>query len=355
MGSVSWRTNSTLGNSVRLHPQHFDYYQLLKLLLSFENGNKEDGTGSSETPLDATAQIDRTVRIRTDIRFDFPPSLISYYDVIENARLPTLGINDFGIAGIYGPLPQCYTEWLQEQIASGKRTIADFLDIFNHRLASLRYQVRARTRTSLYARKPNEAPVAMATNAIMGFANPALFRQLNVSPRLLQTYAGLLTNCRGSVQTVTALISSVFSTRVEVKQLTGQWRDIEASDQTRLAGKDGQNHRLGVNAVLGTRVWDQQGMITLTLGPLSWRRLLALMPGGVAHERLVELIRFLSNRRWDCRVQLKIPRQSIPVARLSSRPAGPDNAQLRLGFTAWLKSRAGAEGTTGFTVRAHHA
>jgi type VI secretion system protein ImpH len=359
MGSVSWRANSTLGNCVRIHPQHFDYYQLINLLLNLENKGDETGLDAAETePGDVTAQIDRAVRIRTDIRFDFPPSRVSYYRIVGQAGMPALGINDFGIAGIYGPLPQAYTEWLQEEIANSKHHgIADFLDIFNHRLLSLRYQVRARTRVSLSMQKPNESPVAVATNAIMGFGNKHLFEQLTIRPRLLQTYAGLLANSRGSMQTVKALLGSVFSTQVTVEQLTGQWRRIEPSDQTRIGASGGRNHALGVNTMLGTRIWDQQGMITLTLGPLSWQRLLALMPGGALHAQLVELIQFLSNRRWDCRVRLLIARGPIPAARLSARPApqsdGDAGPELRLGRTAWLKSAAGADGTTGFTVRVH--
>jgi type VI secretion system protein ImpH len=305
--------------------------------------------------------------MRTDIRFDFPPSRVSYYGVTGHGSLPSLGINDFGIAGIYGPLPQAYTEWLQQEIANGNRGIVDFLDMFNHRLLSLRYQVRARSRVSLSTQKPNDAPVAVATNATMGFGNRQLFGQLTVTPRLLQTYAGLLANCRGSMQTVKALIGSVFSTQVQVTQLTGQWRYIEASDRTRIAGTDAvsgdtaRNHALGVNTVLGAKSWDQQGMITLTLGPLPWQRVLDLMPDGAEHAQLVELIRFLSNRRWDCAVRLNVLRSAIPRTRLTARTSARqqqlsgrgDRAEMRLGRTAWLKSSDGADGTTGFTVRMH--
>ena len=85
------------------------------------------------------------------------------------------------------------------------------------------------------------------------------------------------------------------------------------------------------------------------------------MPGGSQHERLVELIRFLSNSRWDCRVRLTVQRGAIPRSQLKARSpdhqqeffGAGDRPELRLGRTAWLKTGVGADGATGFDVRMH--
>ncbi|MHB1910407.1 MAG: type VI secretion system baseplate subunit TssG, partial [Nitrososphaerales archaeon] len=53
-----------------------------------------------------------------------------------------LVLNFFGIAGIQGPLPVPYIEMILERISKKDTALRDFLDIFNHRLASVLHRIR---------------------------------------------------------------------------------------------------------------------------------------------------------------------------------------------------------------------
>lgn len=358
MGSVSWRTDRTLRQSIEKYPQHFEVNQLINLLLNYQNArNGNDNEENLVTGSDETDRLDQFLRLSSELRFDFPPSPVSYFRQLPPEKGQELGISNFGIAGIYGPLPQSYSEWLFREIAEGNIQISDFLNIFNHRLLALRYQVLARSRVSLSAKRPNDSYIARALNNLMGLGTPHLLDQLSVSRRMLQTYAGLLANARTSVQVVKCLLGSVLQTQISIRQLEGKWRVISREQQT-FIGLQGANNALGTSSLLGRYTWDQKGMIEVKIGPVNYQRLLALMPDGELHGQLLELIRFLSNRDWDCRVNLLIKAEEIPESFMpfqtdNDRPSNPKQAraQLRLGRTAWLKSNQGLAGQTGFEVR----
>ena len=98
------------------------------------------------------------------------------------------------------------------------------------------------------------------------------------------------------------------------------------------------NSRLGSEAVLGSRVWDQQARIELVIGPLGYARFCALLPGGDEHPRFVALLRYLTDRQADCLVRLKLAPEQTP------QPLLHGNAErgMRLGYSAWLAERDGA-------------
>jgi type VI secretion system protein ImpH len=103
---------------------------------------------------------------------------------------------------------------------------------------------------------------------------------------------------------------------------------ITAENQTRLSASD-INNQLGVSAVAGTRVWDQQAKFILRVGALSYTDFCRFLPHGDAFRPLIELARYCSGQEFDFDVQLILKAPEVPWCRLGSG---------QLGFTSWLKT-----------------
>jgi type VI secretion system protein ImpH len=116
---------------------------------------------------------------------------------------------------------------------------------------------------------------------------------------------------------------------VLVCQLEGAWRNIDRTEQTVL-GKHGRNAVLGNGAVLGSKVWDQQGSIEIELGPLSFARFQHFLPGAPGYAAIVELSRFYVGVELEIRFRLVLAASEIPSLNLGT---------ARLGYTSWLKTR----------------
>ncbi|HWU85290.1 MAG TPA: type VI secretion system baseplate subunit TssG, partial [Rhodocyclaceae bacterium] len=107
-----------------------------------------------------------------------------------------------------------------------------------------------------------------------------------------------------------------------------------------------RNHRLGVDSLLGSSMWDQQAAVRLEIGRMPFARALALLPlrpsqpdeakvlPATRYAAFASLVQLLLDRRHDCEVHLHIATASIPPARLSVSSA--TTVGLRLGQTAWL-------------------
>jgi len=128
------------------------------------------------------------------------------------------------------------------------------------------------------------------------------------------------------------LLADYFGLMVKGQQFVGQWQHL-ATDQPTTLGVSGKNQVLGQGAVLGTRVWDQQGRFELQLGPLTLEQFLDLLPIGRVFHSLCQLTRFYVGREIDFRFRLTLKAAEVPESRLSVA-TGP-----RLGWTSWLKTR----------------
>ena len=81
--------------------------------------------------------------------------------------------------------------------------------------------------------------------------------RLEVGDEALLFYTGLLAQHPRSASALPGLLQDYFGVPVVVIQFVGQWLPRWGRDRTRL-GPGEANNALGVNAVAGSRVWDQQ-------------------------------------------------------------------------------------------------
>ncbi len=353
MAAPGWRTADPLARRLRQDYAHIDFYQLVRLLLLEHRRRAGDAAAAGAT---SALELDAAVRFGANLEGAFPGREVCAvqdppaHGDGQNAAGPTrLVVNNYCIAGAQGPLPDPYAEWIRDQVRDGNGDTPAFLDLFNHRFNALRYRLKARHRPALEGTAPERGRIADHLAAVMGLLAPGLAEQLPLPRRALLGMAGLLSNARRSPPVLLAVLRTYLGVPVELRPLQGNWRAIEPSDRLALGQA---NSRLGQNSFAGSRIWDEHAEVALVVGPIAYAQFLRLLPekDAATHSAFATLIRYLLDRRHDCRVLFLVRDDDgadgmdggsalpVPERQLTGAPDGRCSG-LYLGHTAWARAR----------------
>jgi type VI secretion system protein ImpH len=330
----------------------FDFFQAMRLLERMYP--EKQPVGRAALP---AAEI---VRVRTHLSLSFPPSALFAVEPAEEERPYIRLIQTFiGLTGPSGVLPRHYTQMLldigRDVRGPERRSLGDFLAMFDHRLASLFYRAWEKYRFHVpyergeaFRRDPDT--FTSGVFSFIGLGTPTLRGRLRVAERTddedrplariddlaLLYYAGLFAQRPRSALGLEAIVADYFQLLTRVLQLQGQWILLDESDQTCL----GSHGRLGVDAVAGDRVWDVQAKFRVRLGPLAMREFEEYLPDRTpAPQRkslflLAQLVRLYCGPELDFDVQLVLDAAEVPACRV-----GGDGFGARLGWNTWLVSQ----------------
>jgi type VI secretion system protein ImpH len=332
MAAYGWGEKTPVSEALFAAGHRFEFLQAVRLLEALQRRPADVGEGT-----DPAAE---PVRFSSRVALGFPAGEVVTIEPPPPAGGPARLTEAFlGLAGEYGPLPQTFTELILRRQAARDHAAADFLDLFNHRLVSLFYRARKKYRPALGHRPPDEGRVARTLYAFLGLATPRLAGRMGVRDRSLLEHAGLLAGTQRSMAGLPCLLAHHFAAPVAVEPFRGAWLALDPDQHTRL-GRRGQNRALGRDAVVGTRVWDQQAGFELRLGPLRLAQFLAFLPIGRASRPLVSLVRYYVGEELGFRVRLLLAPGEMPA--LSLGRAG----DARLGWSARLAAGRGAPPAT---------
>lgn len=316
-----------LDKELRDEPYRFSFFQAVRILEAIDSSKKSVGRDAMPD--------DEVVRFRSNVALDFPASEIQEIRTRETEddekEVTEMVINFMGIVGISGALPTHYTEYILNRIRHGDRAFWEFSDIFTHRSASLFFRAWKKYRFP-YAYEEGDDEFTQYLFDLDGLGTKGLRGRMNLDDETLLPYSGLITQKPHSATNTANLVSDYFGVDVKIKQFFGQWIDLDKESITKLAIA---NSRLGVDAIIGTRVWDQQSKFRLLLGPLPFIRFLAFLPNGSANHVLRSIVRFMVGLESDFDVQLVLDRRQVPSTILTTRA----KRRPMLGWTSWLKSR----------------
>jgi type VI secretion system protein ImpH len=347
MAAEGWRKNNPVSEWLYAEGPRFDFFQAVRLLELAHPPEASVGAGVEPSK--------EAVRFRSAVRLDFPADDIASVTRPEcplkhagctlpperHLPVPVMSVNFMGLAGEHGPLPKPFTELILGRLWQKDTALRDFLDIFNHRLVSLLYRIRKLHRFGLDARPPGEERIAGYVYAALGLGTPALRDQIHDRPLL--NYAGLLAQQPRSMVGLERMLSDYFGVGVEGEQFKGRWVPLERGQWTSI-GRRGQNNRLGEDAVVGTRVWDQQGAFELRLGPLTLEQLRDFLPVGWGFGPLCELVRFYVGDDLDYSFRLVLAAGEVRESKLGKAEGA------RLGWTSWLGSGRAARADEQVTI-----
>ncbi|HEY0784491.1 MAG TPA: type VI secretion system baseplate subunit TssG [Acidobacteriaceae bacterium] len=289
---------------------------------------------------------DEVVRFSSRTSLNFPASEVHSFN--ENAAGPhRMEVNFLGLTTINGPLPHPYAEHMLERIRARDHAPGEFFDIFNHRFVSLFYRswkkyrffiayeldgVRAQAEESAHT---GEDAVTASLYSLLGLGTGGLRHRAVVADEATLYYAGLLGRGVPTAQALRQLLEDFFEVPVRIEEFTGSWNLLPQEDLTCLRDAGGQPECLGTGAIVGDAVWDQQGTVTVRLGPMPLRQYMDFLPGGAAALQLAAWLRRFGRGEFDFAVRLVLARDQVPGVLLTEAESGMG----RLGFASWLKNR----------------
>lgn len=318
-------------------PHAFGFFQALRLLERWLR--RQEGLGSAQV-------LGPRVVVRNPLSLAFPASEIAEvsvdgdvqadeHGVPQSASLRRLEITPafIGLLGAGGALPRFYTELIAErEVVQRDRAGRAFLDIFQHRAAVLFYQAWQKHRFPVQFEADRENRYLPLVLSVAGLGHGTLRRRLRagdggVADDALAYFAGALQRRPVSAETLQRVLCQYFGVPVALEQFVGRWFALPPDNQSHLGLR---NMRLGVDLVMGARIWQRDLRVRLTIGPLDKKRFARFLPGGPAALALSELLRLLTGVTLEYEVRLTLRAQDVQgVALHGAAPA-------RLGWNSFL-------------------
>jgi len=307
-------------------PHRFSFFQAVRLLERTSPG--KEGIGRSVRP------GNEVVRIRSHQSLAFPPSEIVDLKAPppgQEDRPPEMTVNFIGLTGPLGVLPHPYSELVHERVSYKDTALWAFLDIFNHRIASLFYRAWEKYRFPIAYERQGEDAFTEYIFDLIGMGTPGLRGRMSVQDQALLLYAGLIAQKPHSAGAIASILRDYFRAPADVVQFLGQWFPLEAENVTRLGEA---NSELGRTAVAGASVFVSQSKFRVRMGPLTLLQFVSFLPVGPAFRPLTDLVRYLAGLELDYDVQLVLRKEEVPPCSLDSKSALPP----MLGWTTWVTS-----------------
>jgi len=301
----------------------FSFYRAVYLLERFP--------GQHKTLDEALVPSEEPVRFHVKKGFAFPPSDISGLTATKEERRPSMEVAFLGLTGPSGVLPHWYTQLILEREREKDHTLADFLDLFHHRLITLfylawkkhrfpeNYQPGARDRLSRYLL------------SLAGLGTSGLTEMIGLPEEALTFYSSLLSRPVASAVSIEAAVAYFVDARVRVEQFIERIVDLELPDQTQLGAA---NATLGDDAICGSQVWESQTKFRLHVGPVDKEKFARLMPIGDLLVPIFSLVRYMVGIEYEFEIRVYLRKEDVPLCQLGSE--GPDAPML--GWTTWISS-----------------
>lgn len=309
-------------------PYDFEFHQAVKIF---------EAASPHLLPLGDDPNIEhQPVSLKSRVLLSYPSSDISVIQKNEGEIAPSeMHVNFFGIGGSQGPLPMPYTETLMSRIAQKDFVMRDFLDIFNHRLLSILHKVKKKHNISLSPTDPHNTPHARILSHLVGLSKPALKNRFSAPDDHFFGLGAFIWQRHRSIVGLATFLQDFFKVPVSIDQFKGTWKDMAAEEITYIGKRrTGKNNVLGRTAALGTRFWDQQGLIQINLGPLTYKTFSTFLKTEKNYALFCEVVRFYLQLTHTFQINLILKKDDVPACRLG---------EGRLAWTSWIKTKPFAE------------
>jgi type VI secretion system protein ImpH len=312
---------------LRTEPWCFSFFQAVRLL---------ERILPHRSPVGGFFHPDREVaRFGSYWGSAFPASEIQQIRWEAGEGAPMLIVNFMGLTGPSGVLPLYYSELIRDRLRAKDSTMLAFFDLFNHRMISLFYQAWEKYRFAVAYERGERDRFSHHLLDLIGLGTTGLQNRQAVADDSLLFYSGLFALHARSAEGLRGILEDYFEVPVEIRQFIGSWRRLEISDQCGFEGVPGVSEQLGLGAVVGDEIWDQQSGVRIRLGPLTFEQYVEFLPEGSAWAPLTAIARLYAGEGTDFEVQLVLRRDETPACGLSA----PGDFIPQLGWTSWAKTR----------------
>ncbi len=306
-------------------PTAFEFFQAVRLLELARGERRRVGQFG-----DPQAEV---VRFSAHASTAFPASEIQSLVPVDGAP-PRMSVNFLGLIGPLGVLPYHYTHLVAERLRARDRALQAFLDIFHHRITSLFYRAWEKHHFGVAYERERRDAVSEHLRDLVGLGIAGLRDRMAVADESLLYYAGLLIAQPRSAVALEQLVADLFSAPVAVEQFVGGWYPLAAATQCSVGAEAGPADQVGLGAVVGDEIWDQQARVRLRLGPLTREQYETFLPTGAAYPALRAIVQFFGHDRYDFEVQLILARDDVPACVLGADAGAP----APLGWCTWVRT-----------------
>lgn len=312
-------------------PAAYEFFQLVRLYERLFRQEEESDP------------VSERIRFRNSVRLGFSPSQIDAMSVFfkgqgqdDNIEGIEITPGFIGMLGVSGTLPLHYTERVVARERGRDVAGRAFLDIFVNRAVGHFYRAWKKYKLPyLYEtdRRNHFLPQLMS---LLGLGHGALRERMSrktgqIEDESLAYFAGLLRQRPVSATALKQVLSAYFQVDIAIEQFVGRWYEAPISQQSSLGGR---NAALGVNTLLGERVWQRNLRIRIHIGALNYERYIAFLPKGELAIALARLLGFATGGQFECEVCPQLRASEVRPVVLGVSRGG------RLGHDAFLRSRA---------------
>lgn len=295
------------------------FYQLVRLLHNYCNN--------------------KTVAFAANTDLAFPGMDVS--NIINTQTSITLKQNLFNLAGQNGILPDHVTENLLQLLEEKDPALLDFLNVFTNNLVEKYYEAWSCGQFYIrYEQQQHDSWSDYSINllgSLLGLDTKVANQQLAQNTYL--HYAGILSQNVRTKQGLQAILSDFFNLPISIQEFDGRWVDIKPNERTCLGSKNGNYNSLGMNSMLGERIWHIQNSFRIIVGILDYTDFLKLLPNQQMLQTMKEIVKFYCGAEYDFNIEIIINHKTIPYCQLRRNQQVP----YQLGWTSWLKTKSQPE------------
>ena len=332
-------------------PQRFEYFQAVRMLELWlrRHGVPQEGA------------VANFLRFQNSVSLGFPASQIEALQpeprelardagtlgaALARAELKYIRITPafMGMLGMAGSLPAHYTERIAaHQLFDKDDGPRAFLDTFSNRALALFYEAWRKYRLELKYQIKGKDGFLPLLLSLAGLGHAALQgrhaegsdgSQGGLLDDTIGYFCGALLHRPTSAGSIARVLSEYFGQPVSAEQFVGSWYSLPLMQQSSLGGA---NAVLGAGAVVGTRAWQRDLRLRLTVGPLDRASFASFLPGGKAACVLARLLTMFTGVTLEYEIELVLVAADVEPIRLQSgRSCG------RLGWDTFLGATAGA-------------
>ena len=296
------------------HPEYYDFNQIIYLLEALAPTASPISQGRD--PSQEVIEICATTSLAN------PSGAIGGLDLSTDGKA-ILWVHFLGLAGIQGPLPDFVNEALLDESKKKERNIVDFLNIFNHRLASLYHRFYQKLFPALQNKPLTETHFGEIFKTLCNDSEPNFF-----------PFHGLSWPIHSSIAALEKVLWDQFTCPVHVTPWRGGWNCPPLSNLSYI-GFSGQFQQLGRTMILGKQIFYQSKGISINLEVRDFKTLCEFLDiPRYCREKFQSFKKII--KRWcginqECWLCLSIPASQVPPIRLNQRFA--------LGKNSWLLSK----------------
>ncbi|WP_219703741.1 type VI secretion system baseplate subunit TssG [Marinomonas lutimaris] len=260
--------------------------------------------------------VNELVRFSSTQKFGFPGASISRIEPVGDPSVlqkMKVDISFMGLTGSSGVMPQFYSELVLQRVKYKDTAMRDFYDMFNHRLISLYYRSWKKYKHSLnFSSKSGYKDSHTKILSLLGggSADYNLF------------FSGIFSRAIKNTSDLKNILTSYLGCEVKIKQLEGKWQNLKSSEQTRLSSRtsfDGEYSKLGVDALLGSKIWDISTLIEVCIYPNNAAQLKKLLPNAELYKFVCRIIKDYVGNGVQARILVESAFSNSDISRLNKK------------------------------------